>query len=55
MATPSEKLADSLEALKELQDAGIVAVRSADEPNSSGTPAQERLFTGSNEGLVCPV
>src|SRR6056300_492455 len=30
MATPSEKLADSLEALKELQDAGIVAVRSAD-------------------------
>ena len=30
MATPSEKLADSLEALKELQDCGVVAVRSRD-------------------------
>jgi len=30
MATPSEKLAESLEALKELQDMGVVAVRSAD-------------------------
>ncbi len=30
MAAPSEKLADSLEALKALQDAGVVAVRSAD-------------------------
>jgi len=30
MATPSEKLAESLEALKELQDRDIVAVRSAD-------------------------
>jgi len=30
MATPSEKLASSLEALKYLQDKGIVAIRSAD-------------------------
>lgn len=30
MATPSEKLAESLQALKELQDTGVVAVRSAD-------------------------
>lgn len=30
MASPSEKLADSLEALKGLQDSGIVAVRSTD-------------------------
>lgn len=30
MASPSEKLADSLEALKELQDSGMVAVRSTD-------------------------
>jgi len=30
MATPSEKLASSLEALKELQDTGVVAIRSAD-------------------------
>ncbi|WP_299378770.1 hypothetical protein [uncultured Kiloniella sp.] len=30
MALPSEKLANSLEALKALQDKGIVAIRSAD-------------------------
>lgn len=30
MATPSEKLASSLEALKSLQDKGVVAIRSAD-------------------------
>lgn len=30
MATPQGKLADSLEALKELQDRGLVAIRSAD-------------------------
>jgi len=30
MASPSEKLAESLEALKEIQDGGIVAVRSTD-------------------------
>ena len=30
MATPSEKLADSLKALKALQDASVVAIRSAD-------------------------
>lgn len=30
MATPSEKLASSLEALKELQDTGVVAIRSSD-------------------------
>ena len=40
MATPSEKLADSLEALKALQDAGIVAIRSAD----LGRTHRERLF-----------
>ena len=30
MATPSEKLATSLETLKELQDSGTVAIRSRD-------------------------
>ena len=30
MATPQEKLAESLQALRELQDSGVVAVRSAD-------------------------
>ena len=30
MATPSKKLAESLEALKELQDKGVVAIRSTD-------------------------
>ena len=30
MATPSEKLAESLEVLKELQDQGVVAIRSRD-------------------------
>lgn len=30
MATPQEKLAESLEVLKELQDSGVVAIRSAD-------------------------
>ncbi|MFQ5903790.1 MAG: cell filamentation protein Fic, partial [Candidatus Binatia bacterium] len=29
MATPQEKLAESLEALKELQKRGVVAIRSA--------------------------
>ena len=28
MATPREKLADALEALKKLQDSGIIAIRS---------------------------
>ena len=40
MATPSQKLADSLEALKALQDAGIVAIRSAD----LGRTHRERLL-----------
>ena len=30
MVTPSEKLAESLEAMKELQDRGIVAIQSSD-------------------------
>ncbi len=30
MATPQEKLAESLEALSELQERGVVAIRSAD-------------------------
>jgi hypothetical protein len=30
MATPQEKLAESLDALRELQDRGIVAIRAAD-------------------------
>ena len=40
MATPSQKLADSLETLKALQDAGIVAIRSAD----LGRTHRERLL-----------
>lgn len=39
MAAPSEKLADSLQALKALQDKGIVAIRSAD----LGRTHRERL------------
>ena len=30
MATPQEKLAESLEALRTLQDRGVVAIRAAD-------------------------
>jgi hypothetical protein len=30
MATPADKLADSLEALHKLQDRGVIAIRSAD-------------------------
>ena len=30
MATPSEKLAESLEALKELQDKGIMAIKASE-------------------------
>ena len=40
MANPSQKLADSLETLKALQDAGIVAIRSAD----LGRTHRERLL-----------
>src|SRR5262249_50636352 len=40
MATPSEKLAESLEALRNLQEKGIVAIRSA---NLTRTD-RERLF-----------
>ena len=40
MATPSQKLADSLVALKALQDAGIVAIRSTD----LGRTHRERLL-----------
>lgn len=42
MATPSEKLADSLEVLKELQDQGIVAIRSRDLSRTH----RERLVKG---------
>jgi hypothetical protein len=40
MATPSERLANSLETLKALQDAGVVAIRSAD----LGRTHRERLI-----------
>lgn len=40
MATPSDKLAASLEALKTLQERGVVAIRSAD----LGRPHRERLI-----------
>ena len=40
MAGPQEKLADSLEALRELQDRGLVAIRSADLPRNH----RERLL-----------
>lgn len=42
MATPQEKLADSLEALKSLQENGIVAIRSADLSRTH----RERLLKG---------
>jgi Fic/DOC family len=40
MATPQERLAESLDALKELQDRGIVAIRAAD----LSRPHRERLL-----------
>lgn len=42
MATPQEKLADSLQALHELQDRGVVAIRSRDLSRTH----RERLMTG---------
>ncbi len=48
MATPAEKLAESLRALKGLQERGIVAIRSADLPRKH----RERLLAN---GFVQPV
>jgi hypothetical protein len=42
MATPSEKQAQSLEALRTLQDRGVVAIRSADLSSTH----RERLLRG---------
>ena len=53
MAMPQEKLAESLEVLRELQDRGVVAIRAADLSRAApGTPAQERLPARGHEGLV---
>ena len=37
MATPQEKLAESLEALRKLQDRGVVAIRAADLSRLTGS------------------
>ena len=49
MATPSEKLADALEALHDLQANGSVAIRSAD---LSRTHRERLVQNGFLEGVI---
>ena len=53
MASPHEKLAESLEALRAQQDRGVVAVRSGDLTRTHRERlVKKRLPAGSHEGLV---